>query len=486
VRAYEFDPKIWQLAVVAEIMVNPVNLAPGSGQWVEIRNPSEAPVNLQGMVLMTLNGGFHVISPAKEIPIPPAGSVVLGRAVETGVNGGAAVDYAYGGEILLDLDADAVFLLQGGVLVDVVVYGPDSIVVDPGRTLSLEPSSPDGTGAKQWCTGRVPYGDSGNFGTPGLPNTWCDGDNDGKAEDQGDCNDADGAVQPGAKENCNGIDDDCDGETDEDVTPTQGCLAQGICAGTFPECRGAEGFVCGYPAGYEAVEVTCDGIDNDCDGDTDEGLDAQGECLAAGVCAGSAYACLGKAGFRCTYPDTWQQEETRCDGLDNDCDGDTDEGHDVGKPCVSGQGGCAREGKRVCAKDGSGAHCDVAAGLPETEICGDGVDNDCDGLVDEGFPVNEVCQVGIGACVAVGKYRCSPDGLSAACQAVPGTPVPEVCGDGVDNDCDGDVDEADCSRPASPRKGCSAGPDGSAPGLFLFLAALSFGIGRQFRKSAIR
>ena len=74
-----------------------------------------------------------------------------------------------------------------------------------------------------------------------------------------------------------------------------------------------------------------------------------------------------------------------------------------------------------------------------TEIC-DGIDNDCDGLVDENVPPLGTCSVGTGDCYATGPEICSPDGGSTECSAVPGLPLPEIC-DGRDNDCDGLIDE---------------------------------------------
>ncbi len=80
-------------------------------------------------------------------------------------------------------------------------------------------------------------------------------------------------------ETCNGVDDDCDGETDEAPeigTPAACDKQQGVCAGAVAACKGAKGWVCeaaeylAVSPHYEATEVSCDGLDNDCDGQTDE------------------------------------------------------------------------------------------------------------------------------------------------------------------------------------------------------------------------
>ena len=58
-----------------------------------------------------------------------------------------------------------------------------------------------------------------------------------------------------------------------------------------------------------------------------------------------------------------------CDGIDNDCDGDVDEGHDVGKVCSVGVGACQASGVWVCAADGAGVECTAEAGAPRAETC---------------------------------------------------------------------------------------------------------------------
>ncbi len=132
-----------------------------------------------------------------------------------------------------------------------------------------------------------------------------------------------------------------------------------------------------------------------------------------------------------------------CDGEDNDCDGDVDEGFDLGSACAVGLGECHRNGFLVCSPDGSSAQCDVAPGAPSTELC-DALDNNCNGSTDEPFTnLGTGCSVGIGACAATGTWVCSANGLATQCDATPGTPSTEACADGLDNDCDGLTDAAD-------------------------------------------
>ena len=205
-------------------------------------------------------------------------------------------------------------------------------------------------------------------------------------------------------------------------------------------------------AAHVAVE-TCDGLDNDCDGATDEQL-TRG---CASACGSGTETCGAGAWGGCTAPAVGPEI---CNGVDDDCDGIIDPGCD----CAAGSNracgetsavGACQPGVQTCGADGHWGMCQGAVGAV-AETC-NGVDDDCNGTVDDGASV----------------VGCAPDQVcsNGSCQA--GDPVTPP---NDEEDPDSGFDEG---VPAGC--GCGASGDGGAAGGLVLMMAVAFAVRRRRR-----
>lgn len=238
----------------------------------------------------------------------------------------------------------------------------------------------------------------------------------GYVTDATDCNDADAGVNPGASEVCNGIDDNCDGNADEGLPfDTWYADADGD---TYGDPGNSVSTCDGAPSGYVAdasdcddnvasinpgASETCNGIDDDCNGMVDDGLtfdtwyaDADGD--GYGDAGSTTMACSAPAGYVADATDCNDADGAInpgatevCNGIDDNCDGNTDEGvlitfyadadgDTYGDAAVSTDACSAPGGYVANSGDCNDASNTVYPGA--AEICANGIDEDCDGVVD--------------------------------------------------------------------------------------------------------
>ncbi len=349
------------------------------------------------------------------------------------------------------------------------------------------------------CRTEVKPEDSGTSPDDTAP-SCTDADQDGFCEDE-DCDDADASIHPGADEVCDGVDNDCD-ELLDDQDPD--CALDDVCM--YPDADGdgygdetsCEAF-CDLPSGYtydgedcddgdasihpDADEV-CDGVDQDCDGEIDEdAIDATdgwqdldgagyGGDFAAHAC--EHHSAVVDNGEDCDDADAAVNpgmDEDPCNEVDDDCDGEVDEWGATVEPDAWYADADA---------DGYGDPADVVMELPECDPpegyvsndqdCDDtdpevnpsgyetcnGYDDDCDFLVDDedpDCPLDAVCMYpdadgdGYGDETSCEAFCDLPSGYTYNGQdcddgdASINPSADEYC-DGVDNDCNGTVDDS--------------------------------------------
>ena len=313
--------------------------------------------------------------------------------------------------------------------------------------------------AEAGCDGTVDFNCDGQVGI-------VDADGDG-ASACVDCDDGDNDIFPGAVEMCNDLDDNCDGFIDNNATDSEDYALDADDDG-----HGSTRYLvaaCSPPDGYVVAQVaddcddldastfpnapeTCDGVDNDCDGVIDDGAKGKASYYedvdedGYGNASSAVLTCVRPAGYVTNFDDCDDADKAINPGANESCS-DTQDSNCDG---AVGQDDNDSDGTVAC-DDCDDGRADVKPGAPE--LC-DGVDNDCDALIDETAPTwyadldgdtHGYNRLVVVACEAPSGYVATFDD----CDDFDKTTHPgasEVC-DGADNNCDtllmvgeGDVD----------------------------------------------
>lgn len=332
------------------------------------------------------------------------------------------------------------------------------------------PSAESCNGIDDDCNGAVDDGaaattfyqdaDGDGYGNPAASVQACSVP-PGYVDNRRDCNDGNGAVHPRADEVCNGLDDDCNGRTDEGVKlafhPDADGDGYGSPGHTVRACTAPPGYVSsrsdcddGNAAVHPGATESCNGIDDDCDGRRDEGLrrtfhlDRDGD--GYGGRGHTVHACSAPTGYVENRSDCNDHNAAVhpgaaevCNGFDDNCDDRTDEGvtltfyrdadHDgYGNPVASRQACAVPRGFAADATDCNDARASVHPGA--AEAC-NGRDDNCNGQVDESPSCGDTD----------GDGRL--DGTDN-CPAVPNPRQLDTDHDGVGNACDAPEREQEC------------------------------------------
>ena len=162
-----------QSVIITEIMRNPSAVTDANGEWFELYNPQDTPVDINGWTISDNGSNSRTIDNAGPLMIPSKGYIVLGPNTNTATNGGVEVAYDYGSSSTFALgntDDEIIIKDANGNLIDSVAWDNGTHWPKPeGASMALTNVELDNNTAENWHISSTTYGD-GDAGTPGKEN----------------------------------------------------------------------------------------------------------------------------------------------------------------------------------------------------------------------------------------------------------------------------------------------------------------------------
>ena len=241
--------------VITEIMAYPDFVSDQDGEWVEIYNPGDATIDMNGWILKDSGSNVHKIAAATSLLVPPKGYIVLAGSADPGANGGLSAAYAWNkvGQApmftLSNTFADDVILEWNSQLIDKVSYvpmiGDVGFPLAKGKSMALDKtklSHLENDKYANWCEGKENYGPDivKNLGSPGKENPSC----------INPCKEADTITNKPDKTTC--------GEPQDKLWCMQGvCLMQPQCGDNIVQKDLGEECDDGNKVGFDGCSATC-------------------------------------------------------------------------------------------------------------------------------------------------------------------------------------------------------------------------------------